>query len=88
MEGDSHQCSFYGALLEGGLDQRIYGLSTAAPLLENQIVSSSQILCMCLDSITLKVMYEVKQHSRHSNICNKVETPVHSTGGNHSTIDN
>ena len=27
-------------------------------------------------------MYKVNQQSKHGNICNKIETLVHSTGGN------
>ena len=29
----------------------------------------------------LKAMYNVNQHSKHGNICNKIETLVHNTAG-------
>ena len=69
----------------GVVDQRIFGLRTAAPLLTKQ---NSQLLIETLqvwDSITPKAMYIVKQYSKHSNSCNKVGTLVHNAGGNNAT---
>ena len=85
MGGDSMDVVSMVDFWIGGVDQRSFGLSTAAPSLINQTVSSSQGLCDCLDSITPKAIYKVKQSSKHSNSCNKVETLVHSTGGNNAT---
>ena len=41
MDGDSIDVVSMVDLWMGGVDQRIFGLSTATPLLENQMVSSS-----------------------------------------------
>ena len=40
MDGDSIWCCLYGGFLDVGVDQRIFGMSTAAPR-EIQKVSSS-----------------------------------------------
>ena len=79
MNGDSINVVSKLDFWDGGVDQRISGPSAAAPPLETKW-SASHRDYECLDSITLKMMYKVEEHSKHSNICNKVETLVHSTG--------
>ena len=78
-EGGIHQCGLYGGFLDG--EEWAKGDLVQAQLSHHLKTKESapHRESECLDSITPKAMYKVKQHSKHSTICNKVETLVHST---------